>query len=389
MIFGLTNRVVPSLALIGALALPTQAQAPNTAVTIFDGQYIYPNASNDAVEWWWGQAIAEPEGSNPPAAFQFLFYQGYPFSAGPRDPSLPEFYVNIAGFFPNGTAFAATAPATAGNVTNNGQEVTGAWPGAGSFKGSSDLSTFAIQINAPSVGIEGTLTLTSDNAHHYGCNSTTDPYFGSVIPSGAELNDAETLLFTQLGWATTVPGAVSSVDMTINGTQLKFTGQGYHDANWSPQPINTAVSSWYFGTATVGPYDLSYISVTPTNSTKILNTGYLSRNGVVLQNQCSLDGTKTNDHSIITPYGQVNDTAAGGVSIPTGFIVEYILANGEAFSFNLSSVAGAQNPDSLPYHRWNGLASGGRVGDSVSSGLTVFEWLNPGLVTYTAPATSA
>lgn len=103
MIFGLTNRVVPSLALIGALgdhlscfewsqisdrdmlALPTQAQAPNTAVTIFDGQYIYPNASNDAVEWWWGQAIAEPEGSNPPAAFQFLFYQG---SQSRKNPAL-------------------------------------------------------------------------------------------------------------------------------------------------------------------------------------------------------------------------------------------------------------------------------------------------------------
>ena len=42
----------------------------------FDGQYIHPNASNDAVEWWWGQAIAEPVGTNPPAAFQFLFYQG-------------------------------------------------------------------------------------------------------------------------------------------------------------------------------------------------------------------------------------------------------------------------------------------------------------------------
>jgi hypothetical protein len=177
-------------------------------------------------------------------------------------------------------------------------------------------------------------------------------------------------------------GAVSDVDMTIDGTKLRFTGQGYHDANWSPQPLNTAVSSWFFGQAQVGEYDLSYISVTPTNSTKILNTGYLSRAGVVLQNQCSLDGTRQNDRSIITPYGLQNDTVAGGVNVPTGFTVDYVLANGETFKFNLSSVGGAQNPDQNVYHRWVGTATGGKVGERPRSGLTVFEWLNPGLVNY-------
>lgn len=176
--------------------------------------------------------------------------------------------------------------------------------------------------------------------------------------------------------------------MTINGTQLQFTGLGYHDANWSPQPLNAAVSSWYFGSATVGEYDLSYISVTPTNSTKILNTGYLSRNGIVLQNQCSLQGTKKNDHSVITPYGSANDTISGGVNVPMGFIIDYILSNGERFSFNLSSIVGSQNPDSIAYHRWVGLATGGKVGESLSSGQTVFEWLNPGLTTYTTSSKS-
>lgn len=181
-------------------------------------------------------------------------------------------------------------------------------------------------------------------------------------------------------------GGVSEVDMTINGTQLQFTGHGYHDANWSPQPLNAAVSSWYFGSANVGDYDLSYISVTPTNSTKILNTGYLSRNGIVLQNQCSLQGTKQNDHSVITPYGSASDNITGGVNVPTGYIIDYILANGEKFSFNLSSVAGSQNPDSIAYHRWVGQATGGKVGESLSYGQTVFEWLNPSLMTYTIPS---
>ncbi|KAJ7112980.1 hypothetical protein C8R44DRAFT_882021 [Mycena epipterygia] len=337
----------------------------------FDGQYINANSSNEAVEWWWGQAIAEPVGNNPPAAFQYLFYQGYPFALGPRDPTEPEFYI----------VFATTIPATSGTVSVAGEEVTGTWGGAGGFKGSPDLSTFTITLDAPEYGFEGTIKLTSNAPHHFGCNTTTDAYFTTLVPPGAMLSDAENVLFTQLGWAPTIPGAVSQVDMTINGAKLRFTGQGYHDSNWSPAPLNAVVSSWYFGTAQVGPYDLSYISVAPANSTKILNTGYLSRNGVTLQNQCSLDGTKTKDHSIITPYGLEHD-AVSGVDVPTGYIIEYILVNGEHFKFNLSSIAGAQNPDQNVYHRWVGRATGGKVGDAPETGLTVFEWLNPGLVTY-------
>ncbi|KAJ7058532.1 hypothetical protein C8F01DRAFT_292756 [Mycena amicta] len=349
----------------------------------FDGQYIHPNASNDAVEWWWGQAIAEPVGNNPPAAFQYLFYQGYPFALGPRDPTAPEFYVVINGFFPNGTQFSGTIPATSGTVTAVGQEVTGTWAGAGGFKGSADLSTFTITLDAPAFGFAGTVKLTSRAAHHFGCNTTAGPYFDSLVSSDKTLSDAERILYTQLGWAISVPGAVSEVDMTINGAKLQFTGQGYHDQNWAPEPLNSAVTTWYFGTASVGDYDLSYISVTPANSTKILNTGYLAHKGVVLQNQCSLDGTKTKDHSIITAYGLDHD-AVSGVDVPTGYIIDYILADGERYSFNLSSVgSAAQNPDQIVYHRWVGRATGGKVGEKPSKGLTVFEWLNPGLVPYT------
>ncbi|KAJ7780862.1 hypothetical protein DFH07DRAFT_1023032 [Mycena maculata] len=366
---------------LATLVTPSSSLITHKDTTPFDGQYIQANSSNEAVEWWWGHAIAEPIGSNPPAAFQFLFYQGYPFAFGPPVPTEPEFYIVINGFFPNGTQFAATIPATSGTVTAVGQEVTGTWGGAGGFKGSADLSTFTITLDASEYGFEGTLKLTSNAPHHFGCNTTTDAYFDSIVPADAVLSDAESVLFTQLGWAATIPGSVSEVDMTINGTRLSFTGQGYHDANWSPGPLNAVVSSWFFGTAQVGDYDLSYISVTPANSTKILNTGYLSRNGVTLQNQCSLDGTKTTDHSIITPYGLEHD-AISGVDVPTGYIIQYVLANGEQFEFNLSSIAGAQNPDQTVYHRWVGRASGGKVGEAPGSGLTVFEWLNPGLVTY-------
>jgi hypothetical protein len=296
-------------------------------------------------------------------------------------------------------------PADSVNVTAVGQKVTGVWGNVGGFVGSNDLSTWTATFSAPSFGVEGTVTLSSNAQHHFGCNTTTDPYFSSVVPAGATLSDAENLLFTQVGWATSIPGKVilqfvvhsavsnnpsptggqSVVDLTIGGSKLQFTGQGYHDANWSPQPINSAVESWFFGSATIGEYDLSYISITPSNSTKILTTGYLSRNGVVLQNQCSLQGTKANDHSVITPYGLQHDSVAN-VQVPQGFIIEYILANGDRYSFNLTSSDGVQNPDQIVYHRWVCTGTGGRVGGRQSSGLTVFEWLNPGEVVYSPTA---
>ncbi|KAJ7202636.1 hypothetical protein GGX14DRAFT_463078, partial [Mycena pura] len=374
------------LLLVGFLLTCSAFGIPSAAsASAFDGQYIHPNASNVQVEWWWGQAIAQPIGNNPPAAFQFLFYQGYPVLAGPKDPTLPEFYVSINGFFPNGTQFAGTLPATSGTVSASGQDVTGTWDGAGSFQGSADLKTFTATFDAPALGFVGTVTLrTNANgaAHHFGCNTTSDPYFTSAVPAGAVLSDAETVLFKQLGWATTLPGAISEVNMVIGGAPLSFTGQGYHDANWATAPLNDAVSTWFFGSATVGEYDFSYVSAQAPGSTMVLTTGYLAQNGVVLQNQCSVAGKKNTDISKATPYGLEHDAVAG-VDVPTGFIIEYVLKNGECFQFNLSSIGGgAQNPDQSIYHRWVGRATGGKVGAKPQNGLTVFEWLNPGLVPY-------
>lgn len=63
-------------------------------------------------------------------------------------------------------------------------------------------------------------------------------------------------------------------------------------------------------------------------------------------------------------------------------ILQYILANGETFTFNMSSVANSQSPDVPVYHRWFGTATGGKTGEPPSEGSVVFEWLNPGGVVY-------
>ncbi|KZT00073.1 uncharacterized protein LAESUDRAFT_764941 [Laetiporus sulphureus 93-53] len=349
--------------------------------TSFDGQYIDVNVSNVAVEWWYAQAVAVPVGDNPAANVEVLFYQGYPILEGSRDPSDPEYYVTINGIFANGTAFNFNLPASTGAVTSCDDAVHGSWGEVGSFHVDEDLSSFTATISAPAFGVSGTIQLQSNAVHHFACNSTVDAYFDSAMSSDLQLNTAEEILFEQLGWATTIPGGTAHVNLSIDGTAFDIIGNGYHDANWSPVPLNEVVSSWYFLQAQVGPFDMSGILAVPLNSTRNLSTGYLSESGVILQNQCSLAGSRTTDFSNITTYGSYHDSTSN-VTLPTGFILSYITANGDEYAFNLTSLG--QNPDETIYHRWIGTASGGEVGGAQYTGTTVFEWLNPGLNIYDA-----
>ncbi|GAV99465.1 Hydroxyneurosporene synthase [Lentinula edodes] len=218
----------------------------------FDGQYIQPNLTNTAVEWWWGSAVGASQSPGTPGpVLQFLFYQGYSILADFNHSSLPEYYITINGFFSNGNNFSLTVPATSGNISEgNNNSVTGTWGTVGAFQISSDLKTMAVTFNAPDAPyrISGSMNFTSNRANHYGCNVTDSPYFDVVKPVKT-LNDAEQVLFNQLGWAVAIPGGTVNVDVRINGTRLQFTGNGYHDQNWMPLALNEFISSWYFGFA--------------------------------------------------------------------------------------------------------------------------------------------
>jgi hypothetical protein len=173
-------------------------------------------------------------------------------------------------------------------------------------------------------------------------------------------------------------GGIADVDLTINGTQLKFTGNGYHDQNWMPLALNQFISSWYFGFAEVGPYTLSYVSVIPVNSTVVFNTGYLATDQAVLQNQCSVNGTKTTDIAVVQPKGAV--AGGEGTVAPASWMLNYIAGDGSEFEFEL--IPTGANPSLAVYQRWTGSISGGKKGEEKYEGVATFEWLNPGLNVY-------
>jgi hypothetical protein len=75
--------------------------------------------------------------------------------------------VSITGSFPNGTLFGAGIEADGAVITTIGQGSTGIFKGTGcSWAGQSDLSKYVVTIDAPSLGITGSLVLHSVSGDH-------------------------------------------------------------------------------------------------------------------------------------------------------------------------------------------------------------------------------
>ncbi|GBE84143.1 hypothetical protein SCP_0601210 [Sparassis crispa] len=329
----------------------------------FDGQYLAANSSNTQTEWWYIQGVSEPVGDELPSSVTVTFYQGNVLYTSPAGSTEPEFTISIDGFLSNGTAYNVNIPTTTGTITTEGQAVDGTWG-----------------LNSPEYGISGSIVLTSSASPHYACNVTDDPYFDTAVPTGVSLSPTEKMMFTEFGWTVTIPGGRAVVDLLIDGTPLQFTGNGYHDHNFSPAPVFGYASQWYWVQAQLGPYLVAGVVMQAINSTNLANTGYLSESGVVLQNQCSFQGSRTVDFNTVTPYGASLDNVTGAV-VPQGFLLGFTLEDGEQYSFNLTTVG--TFPDTAIYYRWIGTATGGKVGGVEYTGTTIHEWLDPSLSLYT------
>jgi hypothetical protein len=158
--------------------IPATVQTGPTDVTYtlpegyVDGVNIAPGPNATSWEWWYFDAISAEPGSNQTIVVNFVLTGpdavpelGY----GPLAPA----GVQITGTFANGTAFGAELPAVAvGNVsatitTRAGcaeDGIEGVWHGTGvSFAGplNGRGQDYRVVVDAPAVGIEGTLTIHS------------------------------------------------------------------------------------------------------------------------------------------------------------------------------------------------------------------------------------
>lgn len=366
------------LSLLAAL-LPLQASAAFLAN--WEGSHIDVAPDNRAIDWWYTQIVGQtPAANGIPPSVEVVLKHGNTFQFGTSNS--PLYSVDVNGFDTDGTAFAQSFTFNTSTVapTGKGLETVGSW-GADevTFCASSDLKTFTIHLNTSSV--TGTIVINSDGHFRTGCGDTdpsASPFFDGLVSDGRPLTDAEVILYQKTGWRITAPGGKSTVDLTIAGKAVKFTGRGYKDSNWGPNAMNDFIRSWYVLIAEVGPYSFVTFSGQAKTGGNKINSGHLSINGNFVTSQCNIIGERSTDISIITPSGEVADN---GVTAPTGFNLTFVLPSGKPISFQVTNVANSENPGVSIYHRWVGKYTGGAAGEHYQ-GYGITEWMNPANVSH-------
>ncbi|KAG6824579.1 hypothetical protein H0H92_006427 [Tricholoma furcatifolium] len=343
----------------------------------WEGAHIDVAADNRAIDWWYTQIVSQTAAPNGiPPSIEIVLKHGNTFLYGPSN--TPLYTVEIDGFDLDGLPFAQTLTFNTSSVLPTPSGITqGSW-GEGnnkiSFTASEDRKHFTVNLNTPSA--TGTIVINNESSARTGCGGLDvddSPFFSSLVSDGRELTASETILYDKTGWRITIPGGPSTVDVTLNGKAIQFSGAGYKDSNWGPNAMNDFVNSWYVLIAQVGPWSFVTFSGEPLNGTNRINSGHLSYNGVFVTSQCNIIGERTTDISVITPSGEMLDS---NVIAPTAFDVTFVLPNATKVSFHAENIA--VNPTVSIYHRWAAGYTGGMVDGEQYTSFGLTEWMNPG-----------
>lgn len=184
---------------------------------------------------------------------------------------------SISGTYANGTIFNLNASATGGaTITFDDDAISGTWVGAGvSFRGkdtTTDHAEYTLTFNSSFIGVFGNATFKAKAPAHLPCGGNTPGGDYTVLP--------------HLFWSNTIPDAIASVDLNLPDGKLQFQdGLGYHDKNWGNAPFVSAVSSWYWGHARVGPYSVVWFDAWDPKVNEYAS-GYVVEDGKVLQSSC-------------------------------------------------------------------------------------------------------
>ncbi|KAJ7233656.1 hypothetical protein C8J57DRAFT_1576175 [Mycena rebaudengoi] len=234
---------------------------------------IHPlNAST--FDWWYFDVVSTDPTSL--ASVVVVFYTTTPeaFVNG----TLPgPVVIQMWASFPNGTLFSANIEAESATVTAGGTSSSGVWHGSGFRWSSPRPSEYSITIDAPSIGVEGTIDLKSTSPGHYPCGPIAVGQNMQVAP--------------HIGWANSVPDSAGDVLLAIGGTKLAFKGAGYHDKNWSDQPFPTNVDSWYWGHGSVGPYSVVWFDVLGLDGVEYVSA-YAAKDGKIVVASCGAESIR-------------------------------------------------------------------------------------------------
>lgn len=173
-----------------------------------------------------------------------------------------------------------------------------------------------------------------------------------------------------VGWANAVPDSLATVNFTINGTALSFTGPGYHDKNWGDQPFFNSTASWFWGHGHLGRSSIVWFDAISTYGLTEHFSSYAAKDGRILAASC-VNGSSV----VVRPWGG-EDTYPPPPTTgnPDGFILTFADVEGKAMTVNVTTVVAAVEFENV-YDRWLGTLSGGLVGhnETVWTGVAQYE----------------
>ncbi|THG98946.1 hypothetical protein EW026_g3325 [Hermanssonia centrifuga] len=331
------------------------SQGPSTVQFLsekdgFDGPKV-KSLNSTTSDWWYFDVVS----SNLDASVVIAFFSAESTGLWEGIPDLGTAtwaYTIIT--FPNGTQSVIFFPVdqmTVVTVENGGYATMGNQTG---WAGTPDMSEYWVWVDAPDAGIEGNLVLKSVATGHSPCAPASSPP-GQSFELGPDF-----------GWNNAVPDADARVDLTINGSRLKFSGSGYHDKNWGSRPIETVVGSWYWGHARVGPLSIVWFDfIAPDGTEK--PSSYVSSDGTLISSTCDLAGSvrPTGVNATFPPTSQSAPASGFRVIIPS--------QDGEGLTFNITHKEVIYDSPGQAV-RWIGSVSGGFNNGTVwDSGIALYE----------------
>ncbi|KAJ5919305.1 hypothetical protein N7466_010248 [Penicillium verhagenii] len=380
------------------IATPNEATLSTATRLTLDSPQI-SKVTADSFDWWYFDAVSSSSAAESLTITLFTAASSaFPWLSSTEDTVLIAY---LWAGFENGTVFTDYVPATLATVSSGGAGESGVWDGSGfGWVASEDLSFYEVVVESKEMGVYGTFSLESQQSPHLPCGIQGTTSTLEIVPN--------------IGWASLVPDSVGNVDLTIQGSTLKFQGRGYHDKPWSshvratltrqPHSISNpnpnpktmhrtpsnvfflqnwsnltfaeSVQSWYWGHGLVGDYSIVWFSAIATDNTTYTSS-YVALDNEVVVSSCdaaSLTVRPVSGNSTTNPTGAQYPPRMGDV--PDGFTVEAELADGAWLKVNVS-IAALVSGDGETYTRWSGDLVGSVVSSagvqSVGSGVAVFE----------------
>ncbi|KAH8775088.1 hypothetical protein BGZ57DRAFT_762719 [Hyaloscypha finlandica] len=304
--------------------------------------------NESSYEWWYFDAVSTDRLSSLTIVFFTALASGFAFVDLTPDVTV----VGIDFLFPNGTTNSIMLKADEAIITTVGQGASAVFENSGAkWTGTFDLSSYAVEINAPESGIVGTFDLKSLAPAHYACGKAHAGQRMMVAPN--------------IGWSNAIPDAAGEVDFEVNGEKFQFNGSAYHDHNWGAQPFQDAIIFEHWGRGRLGNYSIVWFTVSSAPDGRGYRAIYVAAHGHVLTASCS-----NKSFSLAPLY--TNRTASSEGTLD-GYALEVNLDSGDVLSIRVHIQQVAVDAAPLYVRRIGSMVGRLNGGEIIRDGVALFE----------------